>query len=99
MTATDLTGFYAFVSSQNRAIFSTFWGHFLTKLHSQPGEKGKDPLERVPKKSSGDGAPKLQRNLSLVVAERGLISKEAMTMHSWKSFQLYSLTVSLVFLI
>ena len=25
----------------NRAIFSTFWGDFLTKLHSKPGEKGK----------------------------------------------------------
>ena len=33
MTARDVTG--------NRAIFSTFWGHVLTKLHSEPGEKGK----------------------------------------------------------
>ena len=28
MTARDVTGFYAFFSARNRAIFSTFWGHF-----------------------------------------------------------------------
>ena len=27
----------------NRAIFSTFWGDFLAKLHRKPGEKGKEP--------------------------------------------------------
>ena len=26
----------------NRAIFCTFWGHFLTELHSKPGEKSKN---------------------------------------------------------
>ena len=30
----------------NRAIFSTFWGHFLTESHRNPGEKAK--------KSTGD---------------------------------------------
>ena len=30
-----------FSPPRNRAICSTFWGGFLTKLHSKPGEKGK----------------------------------------------------------
>ena len=58
MTATDVTGFYAFFSARRS-------GGFLTKLHSEPGEKGKNPLEKKGKihwikfkKSSGDGAPK-----------------------------------------
>ena len=33
----------------NRAIFSTFWGDFLTKSNSTPGEKGKNPLEKIQK--------------------------------------------------
>ena len=36
----------------NRAIFSTFWGDFLTKLHSKPGEKGN--------RSTGENAEKIQ---------------------------------------
>ena len=44
MTARDVTGFYAFSPPplrRNQAIFSAFWGDFLTKLYSNPGEKGK----------------------------------------------------------
>ena len=41
MTARDVTGFCAFSPLRNWAIFSTFWGDFLTTLHIQPGEKGK----------------------------------------------------------
>ena len=37
-----------------------FWGDFLTKLHRKPGEKGKTSTGENSKKSSGDGAPKLQ---------------------------------------
>ena len=33
----------------NRASFSTFWGDFLTKLHREAGEKGKNPLEKIQK--------------------------------------------------
>ena len=31
----DMTGFCAFSPPRDRALFSTFWGHFLTKLHTQ----------------------------------------------------------------
>ena len=55
----------------NRAIFSTFWGHFLTKLHSQPGEKGKPPLEKI-QKNPVEKAPQNCRFLSLVMVERVL---------------------------
>ena len=44
----------------NRAIFSIFWGDSLTKLHSKPGETEKKSTRDHSKKSSGDGAPKLQ---------------------------------------
>ena len=33
----------------NRAIFSTVCGDCRTKLHRKPGEKGKHPLETIPK--------------------------------------------------
>ena len=41
-------------------MFSTFGGDVLTNLHSKPGEKGKHSTGEHNKKSSGDGAPKLQ---------------------------------------
>ena len=40
--------------------FSTFWGDFLTKLHSKHGEKGIKSTGENSKKSSADGTPKLQ---------------------------------------
>ena len=41
MTARDETGYSTLFSPpRNRAIFSTFGGRFLTKLHRKPGEKG-----------------------------------------------------------
>ena len=70
MTATDVTGFYAFFSARKSAIFSTFWGHFL-KLHSKPGEKGKNPLEKI-QRNPVETAPRNCRILSLVVVERVL---------------------------
>ena len=45
MTATDGTGFCAFFSARNRAIFSTFGGNFLSNLHV----KGQNPLEKIQK--------------------------------------------------
>ena len=48
-----------FSSPGNRAIFSTFWGDFLTKLDRKPGKHEKIHWRKF-KKSSGDGAPKLQ---------------------------------------
>ena len=65
MTATDGT---LFSPLGNRAIFSTFWGHFLTKLHSEPGEKGKSPLEKI-HKNPVETVPQNCRFLSLVVVE------------------------------
>ena len=42
----------------NRAIFSTFWGDFLTKLHSKPGEKGKDSTGENSTKNPVETAPR-----------------------------------------
>ena len=36
-----------FLCPENRAIFSTFWANFLTKLHREPGEKRKNPLQKI----------------------------------------------------
>ena len=58
MTARDVTGFYDFFSVWNRAIFSTFWGHFLTKLRSRPGEKGKNIHWRKNSKNPVATAPR-----------------------------------------
>ena len=58
-TARDVTGFYAIFSARKSAIFSTFRGDFLAKLHRKPGEKGKIHWREF-KKISGDGAPKSQ---------------------------------------
>ena len=44
----------------NRALFSTFRGDFLTKLHRKPGEKGQNIHGRKLKIFSGDGAPTLR---------------------------------------
>ena len=71
MTARDVTGFYAFSLPGNRAIFSTFWGDFLTNLRRQPGDKKKKTLEKIQK----DPAETVLRNcrfLSLVIVERVL---------------------------
>ena len=62
-------------------MFSTFWGDFLTKLHTKPGEKEKNIHWRKFKKSSGDGDPKLQI-LFLVVAKRVLKVKNTLTTHT-----------------
>ena len=68
MTATDLTGFYAFSLSRNGAILSTFWGH------NNPGEKGtKNLLEKTQKKKNPvETAPQNCRFLFLVVVKRVL---------------------------
>ena len=61
----------------NRAIFSTFWGHFLTKLHRKPGEKEKIHW-RKSTKSSGEASPKLQ----ISVPCRGLMRLSDCTQRS-----------------
>ena len=52
--------FYTFSLPWNVAIFSTFCGSFLTKLHRKAGEKGKQSTGENSKESSGDQTPKLQ---------------------------------------
>ena len=47
MTATDVTGFDAIFSTGFFATFSRFWGARLTKLHREPGEKAKNPVESL----------------------------------------------------
>ena len=50
MTATDVTGFESFdaiFSTGFFATFSRFWGARLTKLHREPGEKAKNPVESL----------------------------------------------------
>ena len=47
MTATDVTGFDAVFSTGFFATFSRFWGARLTKLHREPGEKAKNPVESL----------------------------------------------------
>ena len=62
---------FTFPPPGNRAIFSTFWGDFLTNLHIKPGEReqkstgqnSENPVERFPRNC---------RFLSLVVVERVL---------------------------
>ena len=72
MTARDMTGFYAFSPPGSRAIFSTFGGDFLTKLHTQPGQKGNKSTGEN-SKNPVETAPRNCRFLSLVVVERALI--------------------------
>ena len=76
MTATDVTGFYAFFSAffsaQKSGKFLHIWGDFLTKLLRNL-EKREKTHRRKLQKSSGDGA--LKRFLSLVVVER-VLTKE-----------------------
>ena len=62
-----------FLRPGHEAMLSTFWGHFLTKLHSKPGEKGKKKTSTG--ENSQKSVKKLPRNcrfLSLVVVERVL---------------------------
>ena len=73
-TARDVTGFYAYFSPANRAIFSTSWGDFLTKWRRKPGEKRKNPVEKTQKKSPVETEPQNYRFLSFVVVERVLIA-------------------------
>ena len=47
MTATDVTGFEKIFSTGFFATFSRFWGARLTKLHREPGEKAKNPVESL----------------------------------------------------
>ena len=47
VTATDVTGFDAIFSTGFFATFSRFWGARLTKLHREPGEKAKNPVESL----------------------------------------------------
>ena len=61
-----------FCGPGNRAIFSTFWDDFLTKLRRKPGEKRKNPLEKITNKYPMETAPWNCRFLSLVVVERVL---------------------------
>ena len=71
MTATDRRDriLRCFLCPDIGQVSPHFRGHFLTKLHRKPGEKGQKIHRRKFKKSSGEGAPKLQMNLSLVVVE------------------------------
>ena len=73
MTARDVTGFFVFSPPGNRAIFPSFWGDFLTKLHRKPGESNGENSE----KSSGDGAPKSQ--ISVPCRSRKRPDKKDMT--------------------
>ena len=60
MTATDMTAFYAFSLPRN-GQFSPRSGAISFRItHLKPGETGKNPPEKIQKKSSGDSAPKLQ---------------------------------------
>ena len=68
MAATDVTGFSAFLRPETGNFL-----HFLTKLHSKPGEKGKSPLEKI-QKNLVEIAPRNCRFLSLVVVERVLMN-------------------------
>ena len=49
MTARHVKGFTHFSPPGDGAIFSTFWGDFLSTLHIKPGEKGEKQLERTQK--------------------------------------------------
>ena len=49
MTARNVTGFYAVFSAQKTGNFLHIWGAFLPKLHSKPGEKATNPLEKIQK--------------------------------------------------
>ena len=57
---------------RSQAVFSTFWGDCHTKLHCEPWEKGKHPLENI-QKNPVETAPRSCRFLSRVVVERVLI--------------------------
>ena len=70
MTARDVTAFWLLFSPPgDRAIFSTFWGDFLTKLDRKAGEKGENPLEKN-QKNPVETASRNCRFLSLVVVGR-----------------------------
>ena len=62
-----------FAPPGDRAIFSTFCGDFLTKLHRELGENGENniPLEKI-QKNPVETAPQNCSFLSLVVVERVL---------------------------
>ena len=49
MTAKDVTGFYAVFSARKSGNFLHILGHFFTELYRKPGEKGKNPLEKIQK--------------------------------------------------
>ena len=62
------------------AIFSTFWGACVVKMHRRPGETEKNPLEEKirklkQKRSTVETAPRNCRFLSLVVVEPVLKQK------------------------
>ena len=49
MTARDVTGFFAFSLSRNRAIFSRFWGDSLLNYTGKLRGKEKRTLEKIQK--------------------------------------------------
>ena len=60
MTATDVTGFYAFFLQPEIGQFSPrYWAISLPNHTVNLEKREKNPLEEI-SKSSGDGAPKLQ---------------------------------------
>ena len=67
-SARDVTGFYTFFSA--RAIFFHILGRFpLPKLHREKPWRKRENIHWRNQKSSGDGAPKLQMNLSQRMAQ------------------------------
>ena len=53
---------------RNWAIFTPFWVDFPTELRSEPGEKGRNPLEKI-QNNRVELAHRNCRFLSLVMAE------------------------------
>ena len=60
VTATDVTGFYAFFSARKWGNFLHVFGPFPCWITQQTWRKGKTSSGESSKKSSGDGAPTLQ---------------------------------------
>ena len=89
MTARDVTWFYPSSPPGDRGIFSTFgaiWGDFLTKLHREPGERGKIHWRQF-KKNPVETAPRNCSFLYLVAVECALISTKRI---HWELFQIFA---------
>ena len=96
MTARDVTGFYVFFSPGDRAVFSTFWGDFLTKLVNL--EK-KEEAHRRKFKISSETAPRNCQFLSLVVVKRALKKYEKIPVKYENGPKMTSFVLLLVFFV